>query len=163
HDSYELNHYEYKKPKYNAIAGFPSAGFNPDDGVKLGVSVTYTVNAFKRNPFSQKHNIKANYYFATSGYELLYKGIFPNIVNNWFVEMDASITSPNFSSNFFGYGNETENVDDEQGMNFNRVKIQTIKLAPSINWKGEFGAYFSAKANLESMEVDRTEDRFITT
>lgn len=163
HDSYELNQYDYKKPKYNAIAGFPNAGFNPDDGVKLGVSVTYTVNGFKRNPFSQKHNIRANYYFATSGYELLYKGVFPNIVNNWYVEVDAGITSPNFSSNFFGYGNETINDDDDLGMNFNRVKIQTIKASPSINWKGDFGAYFSAKATFESMEVDRTENRFITT
>lgn len=163
HDSYELNQYDYKKPKYNSIAGFPNIGFNPDDGVKVGVSVTYTVNAFKRNPFTQKHNIRANYYFATSGYEVIYKGIFPNIVNNWFVEMDASITSPNFSSNFFGYGNETKNEDDDLGMNFNRVKIQAIKASPSINWKGDFGAYFSAKATFESMEVDRTGDRFITT
>jgi len=162
-DSYELNRYDYKKPKYNIIAGFPNAGFNPDDGIKLGVSITYTVNAFKRNPFSQKHNIKANYYFATSGYELLYKGIFPNIVNNWFVEMDASITSPNFSSNFFGYGNETPNEDDDKGMDFNRVKMQMMKASPSINWKGDYGAYFSAKATFESMEVEETTDRFINT
>lgn len=162
-DNYELNTYDYKKPKYNVIAGFPSAGYNPDDGVKLGVSITYTVNGFKRNPFSQKHNIKTNYYFATSGYELLYKGIFPNIINNWFVELDASITSPNFSSNFFGYGNETPNNDDDLGMDYNRVKIQMMKAAPSLNWKGDFGAYFSAKATFESMEVEETTDRFINT
>lgn len=162
-DSYELNRYDYKKPKYNIIAGFPNAGFNPDDGVKLGVSLTYTVNAFKRNPFSQKHNLKANYYFTTGGYELIYKGVFPNIVNDWSVEMDASVTSPNFSSTFFGYGNETENNDDELGMNYNRVKIQSIKASPSINWKGDYGAYFSAKATFESIEVEETTNRFINT
>ncbi len=160
-DDYELNNYDYKKPKYNALSGFPNAGFNPDDGIKLGVSISYTVNQFKRNPYTQKHNIKANYYFATSGYELLYKGIFPNILTKWQFEVDGAITSPNFSSNFFGYGNETVNEEDELGMDYNRVKAQIMRAAPSMNWKGDFGAFFSAQAVVESIEVDRSPNRII--
>lgn len=162
-DDYQLNLYDYKRPKYNAIAGYPNIGFNPDDGVKLGVSVTYTVNGFKRNPFSQRHNIKANYYFATGGYELLYKGIFPNILNNWQFQVDAGITSPNFSYNFFGYGNETVNKDDELSMDYNRVKTQVMRAAPSMNWKGELGAFFTAQATFESVEVEKSMDRIIGT
>ena len=160
-DSYELNSYDYKKPKYNALAGYPDAGFNPDDGVKLGVSVTYKVNSFIRNPFSQKHIWRANYYFATKGYEFKYRGVFPNIINNWHIELDAIITSPNFSSNFFGYGNDSKNPDNQLGMNYNRVKMQTLGFAPSLHWKGESGGSFYAKINFRSVEVDRTTDRFI--
>lgn len=161
-DSYELNAYDYKKPKYNAFAAYPDAGYNPDDGVKVGISATYKVNSFIRNPFSQKHNLKANYYFATNGYEFKYNGVFPNIINNWRIEVDAIITSPNFSSNFFGFGNESQNADDDLGMNYNRVKIQTLGFAPSLHWKGESGGSFSTKINFRSMEVDRTNGRFIT-
>ncbi|WP_298152652.1 metallophosphoesterase [Flavobacterium sp.] len=160
-DDYDLNQYDYKRPKYNALAGFPNVGFNPDDGVKIGVSVTYTVNGFKRNPFSQKHNIRANYYFATAGYELLYKGIFPNIRTNWQFQMDAAITSPNFSFNFFGYGNETVDNEETLGMNYNRVKVQVMRAAPSMTWKGELGAYFSAQAKFQSIEVERSNSRLI--
>ena len=160
-DSYELNAYDYKKPKYNAFSAYPDVGYNPDDGVKFGFSATYKVNSFIRNPFSQKHNLKANYYFATKGYEFKYNGVFPNIVNNWRIELDAIITSPNFSSNFFGFGNESINADDDLGMNYNRVKIQTLGFAPSLHWEGESGGSFSAKLNFRSMEVDRTNGRFI--
>ena len=160
-DSYELNKYDYKKPKYNAFAGYPDVGYNPDDGVKVGVSLTYKVNSFIRNPFSQKHNLKANYYFATEGYEFKYNGVFPNSINNWRLEMDAIVTTPNFSANFFGYGNDTQNLDDDLGMNYNRIKMQTLGFAPSIHWQGDFGAHFFAKLNFRSVEVDRTANRFI--
>ncbi len=160
-DDYELNQYDYKKPKYNAMAGFPNAGFNPDDGVKLGASLTYTVNGFKRNPYSQRHNVKLNYYFATNGYELLYKGIFPNVLPKWDFQMDAGMTSPNFSFNFFGFGNETVNEEDELGMNYNRVKAQIMRVAPSMNWKGDIGAFFTVQATFESVEVDHSNNRII--
>jgi len=162
-DDYQLNLYDYKRPKYNAIAGYPNLGFNPDDGLKMGVSITYTVNGFKRNPFSQRHNVRANYYFATGGYELLYKGIFPNILSNWQFEVEAGVTSPNFSFNFFGYGNETVNDDDDKGMDYNRVKTQFMRAAPSMNWKGELGAFFTAQATFESIEVEKSLERIIGT
>lgn len=160
-DKYELNQYDYKKPKYNAMGGLPNIGFNPDDGVKVGISMTYTVNGFKRNPFSQRHNVRGNYYFATEGYEVLYRGIFPNSLSKWQFQLDGQITSPNFSFNFFGYGNETKNNEDDLGMNYNRVKAQTIKATPSYNWKGDMGAFFTIEGDFESIEVDRSHDRII--
>lgn len=160
-DSYEMNTYDYKKPKFNAFAGIPNIGFNPDDGVKIGISTTFKVNSFIRNPFSQRHNLRANYYFATQGYEFKYNGIFPNSINNWRVEIDAIVTGPNFSSNFFGFGNETQNSQKDLGLDYNRVKIQTIGFAPSLNWQGVGGAFFSGTLNLRSMQVDRTSGRFI--
>ncbi len=161
-DNYELNTYDYKKPKYNFIAGFPSVGYNPDDGIKLGFSTTYTVNGFKRNPFSQKHNIKVNYYFATSGYELLYKGIFPNIISKWFFQVESGLTSSNFSSNFFGYGNETKNLDDDLGMNYNRVRTKKIDIKPSLNWLGDSGGFFSVTTKFDAIKVDETFNRIMS-
>lgn len=160
-DKYELNGYDYQKPTYNAVSGFPAIGYNPDDGVKLGIMMYYTVNGFQRNPFSQQHTVKANYYFATSGYELSYSALFPNNKSDWRFGLDAKITSPNFAYNFFGYGNETENFDDDLDMDYNRVKTQVMGVAPSANWKGEQGAFFSAHATFESIEVDQTPGRFI--
>ncbi len=161
-DNYALNQYDYQKPKYNAFSGFPSAGYNPDDGLKIGAMVFYTVNGFQRNPFSQRHTVKANYYFATSGYELAYKGVFPNSRNNWQFQADAKITSPNFSYNFFGYGNQTDDYDFLD-KDYNRVKTQVLSISPSMSWKGQLGAFFSGQVLFESVEVDRTPNRFIGT
>jgi hypothetical protein len=44
-----------------------------------------------------------------------------NVVSKWNLGLDARFTSPNFSINYFGLGNETVNNDDKLGMNYNRV------------------------------------------
>ncbi|NMH27593.1 metallophosphoesterase [Flavobacterium silvaticum] len=160
-DDYVLNTYDYKKPKYNVFAGYPLMGFNPDDGVKIGAFVNYTVNGFKRNPYSQRHSIGGYYYFATSGYELLYNGIFPNALGNWNFQVKGRFTSANFAQNFFGFGNETPNYDDDRGMNYNRVKIRSLSAAPTLQWKGEQGASATFQAAYERFAVARRDDRFI--
>ncbi len=161
-NSYEINTYDYEKPKYNVFAGYPLLGFNPDDLIKIGARLNYTVNGFKRFPYSQKHTIGGNYYFATGGFELLYKGIFPRQIGKWNFVLDALYTSPNFSENFFGFGNETENFQREIDLDYNRVKIRKVLITPSFQWKGEKGGSAIVKAGFERFEVDATSGRFIT-
>uniref|UniRef100_UPI002601ECB6 ShlB/FhaC/HecB family hemolysin secretion/activation protein n=1 Tax=Flavobacterium sp. TaxID=239 RepID=UPI002601ECB6 len=162
-DDYEINEYNYKKPKYNVFFGFPSIGFNPDDGMKIGVSLSYMKHGFNDNPYSEKHNIKGNYYFATQGFELFYKGIFPKVIREWDFEIDAKYTTPNFSLNYFGYGNETENHDDIFGMDYNRVRIQLFKFAPSLRRIGKNGSDVQIQPIFENIEVEEIESRYINT
>ncbi len=72
--------YNYEKPKYNVVSGLPTIGYNPDDGVKMGVNLNYTVNNFKQNPYTQRHTVNAFYYFATGGLEFNYASTFSWIV-----------------------------------------------------------------------------------
>lgn len=161
-NSYEINTYNYEKPMYNVLAGYPLLGFNPDDGVKIGARVNYTVNGFNRFPYSQRHSVGANYYFATSGYELYYKGTFPHQIGKWNFVLDALYTSPNFSINYFGQGNETENFDDDIDLDYNRVKIRTVKVTPSFQWIGEQGGSAVLQASFERNQVDKTNGRSIS-
>ena len=161
-NTYEINSYDYKKPKYNIFAGYPLLGFNPDDGIKIGTVVNYTVNGFNRYPYSQKHSIKGNYYFATGGFELSYKGIFPHTIGKWNFILDALYTSPNFSVNYFGMGNETQNFDKElDDRNFNRVKMRKVKLTTAFQWLGTMGAAFTVTPSFERIQIDNTGNRFI--
>jgi len=161
-DKYEVNTYDYEKPKYNVFSGYPLVGFNPDDGVKIGAVVNYTVNGFNRFPYSQRHVIRGNYYFATNGFELSYKAIVPHIIGKWDFIFDAMYTSPNFSGNFFGFGNETNYYDDLVDLDYNRVKIRTIKAAPALQWVGEHGSAIDVVASFERVSVDRTSNRYIS-
>ncbi|MCO6175356.1 metallophosphoesterase [Flavobacterium sp. NRK F10] len=161
-DDYDLNEYHYKKTsKYSAFMGLPSIGYNPDDGIKLGVGLSYTYQGFKTDPFTSKHSFKGNYYFATEGFELFYNSIFTQLLGNWNVEINARYTTPNFSINYFGYGNETKNFDDIFGMNYNRVKIQTFKIAPSFKRIERTGNEISFTPFVENIEVEGITDRFI--
>lgn len=161
-DDYEINTYDYERPKYNIWAGYPLAGYNPDDGVKLGALANYTVNSFNRRPYSQKHAIRGTYFFATNGFELGYKGRFMNVASKWNVGFDVLYTSPNFSINYFGYGNETENFDDELGMDYNRVKLRVFRVAPSLFKDGRNGSTIELQVPFETIEVDDTAGRYVS-
>ncbi len=164
-DDYITNVYNYKKPAYNSNQLIPSIGANPDDGFKIGLGNTYTVYGFERNPFTSQHVFLASYYFATQGFDFSYNGEFANVVGNWNFGIEAKYTSPNYSINFFGFGNETinPNVEDEDNfdVDYNRVKLSTIRLAPSLVWRGDLGAKIKMGINYESIEVEESVGRFI--
>lgn len=160
-DDYETNVYDYKKLKANSNQIIPTIGANPDDGLKLGFSNIYTVNGFKRNPYTSQHQFKANYYFATKGYELNYHGEFAHVINNFNFVLGVNFQSPNFSQNFFGYGNETPNFDDDYGLNYNRVKIRNFSVAPGLVWNSKRGSKLSMGLSYESIEIHQTHNRFV--
>jgi hypothetical protein len=162
-DDYDVNTYRPLDIRASSNQILPTLGYNPDDGFKLGVSDTYTYNGFRQNPFTQKHRINASYYFATNGFELSYQGEFANITENWNLALDGRLTTPNFTINFFDFGNETPNLDGTLDFDYNRVRMETISFSPSLVWRGQLGAKFIAGLSYEAIEVEETTGRFINT
>ncbi|WP_316633606.1 metallophosphoesterase [uncultured Flavobacterium sp.] len=162
-DDYDVNLYNYEKPKYNVVSGLPSIGYNPDDGVKVGFNLNYTVNNFKQNPYTQRHVLNGFYYFATGGFEFDYAAHFPGLLGKWVIDVESQYTTPNFAMNYFGYGNETVNNTDAFGMDYNRVRIQKFNVAGAIRHVGRYGSEFSIQPMLQQMRVEETENRFINT
>ncbi len=160
-DNYETNVYNYSKLKNSTNQFIPSVGSNPDDGFKIGFVNIYTSYGFERNPFTQQHSVSGAYYFATNGFEFGYTGEWANIIGTMNLGLDASFTSSNYAINFFGFGNSTPNFDDDLDLDFNRVKLRTIKIAPSLIWRGSTGASLKTAISYESVEVEDTEGRFI--
>jgi len=166
-DDYQTNVYDYKKLKNITYEIVPVIGSNPDDGLKIGINGSWTNNNFERNPFSNSHKLSAAYYFATQGYDLNYQGEFANILQGINFGFDAHFNSPNYAVNFFGFGSETPNfeADEDDGidvnLDFNRVKIRTFKVMPSLIWRGDLGGSLKLGVSYESNEVQRTENRFI--
>lgn len=160
-DDYQMNLYNYKKYKFTQNRIKPLIGANPDDGLKIGITNTFTIYGFERNPFSQQHIINLGYYFASSGYDLKYSGEFANVFNKWNLLVEALFTSPNFTHNFYGYGNDSKNLEDLFGEDYHRVRISTYAAAPSLKWRGRMGSEFKFGTTFESIEIEKTEDRFI--
>jgi hypothetical protein len=162
-DLYEMNTYDYKKARFSTTSTIPGGGFNPDDGVKLGIVGTFIDYGFRQNPYTSKHTFKPNYFFATKGFELSYAAHFPKLLGKLDFNIDARYTSPNFAINFFGFGNEAAYDDENQDINFdfNRVKFKVITIAPSVKKVGKFGSELMFQANFEDIEVENTVGRFI--
>ncbi|MEZ4793896.1 MAG: metallophosphoesterase [Flavobacteriaceae bacterium] len=166
-DDYETNNYDYKKLKTNTNQLVPSIGSNPDDGFRLGILDTYTVYGFERNPFTSKHTLRAEYYFATEGFDATYQGFFAHLPFPLNLGFKARITSDTYVGNFFGYGNSTPNEGEDDAFDvdsdFNRIRQQHMEFTPSLSWKGFDGAEVILSVGFESVEVDRTPDRFLAT
>jgi hypothetical protein len=160
-DDYTANLYDFRKPKYNAFSGLPNIGFNPDDGIKIGLVTNYTVNHFNQNPYTRKHTLTTNYYFATEGFELLYSLHVPKALGNWDFNLESQITSPNFAINYFGYGNNSLNNDELNGMDYNRVRIRMLKLIPQVKKTGLYGSTLLFQTSFESFDVEQTNNRFL--
>jgi len=160
-NNYEVNSYNYKKLKYNQNQILPSIGSNPDDGLKIGIKNTFNIFGFERNPFTQQHTLNAAYFFANKGFDIKYNAEFANIFNNWNFLLETEYTSPNYTINFYGHGNETINYEDELGEDYHRVRLSTYAANPSLKWNGRMGAKFKIGGIVESIEVEKTENRFI--
>lgn len=162
-DDYNVNTYIPQNIRNSTNQVLPTVGYNPDDGIKLGFTNTYTYNGFRQNPFTQQHQIQAAYYFATSGFDISYSGEFAELFENWNLEINTRFTSPNFAINFFGFGNNTDNLDDDLGMDFNRVRIESVEFSPSLVWRGKLGAKLKLGFLYESIEVEETDNRYVNT
>ncbi len=153
-DIYKTNnfHFRYFTPNTNKVV--PSLGFRNDDGLFLGASDTYTVNGLNGNPFLQKHTLKANYYFNFQATELQYSGVFGNVIPKWNFEVDGYYTSDRYAKNFFGYGNESFNDEDNLGRDYYRARLRQVKLSAGL-------AYYSLRGKVlfESFTVNENDQR----
>ena len=160
-DVYNLNVYNFEKTRSKTTALTPGFGFNPDDGVLLGASAVYTVNGYQRNPFSQQHTLNFKYAFDTHGFKLDYEGEFANIFLDWNLNVGGLITGPAYTTNFFGYGNESV-YDNANHFDFNRVKKSIYSGHVGIVKRSAFGSDYGFKARLESVKLADSPDRFVT-
>ncbi len=164
-DGYNRNLYDPRKKIQTANVLTPALGFNPDDGFKLGLRNTFTVNGFNRNPYTRRHTLTAGYYFATQGYDFTYDGSFAGVLlNNLNLTAHARFAGPTFAENFFGSGNTTSNFDDRDGVDFdfNRVRISEISAGLGVAYKGEYGSNLRGGFEVQGFQVEEDEGRFIT-
>jgi len=161
-NDYDNNNYDIDKKISSSNTLMPSIGSNPDDGFLIGISNTFTLNGFQRNPFSQKHTIKGGYYFATDGFDINYSGEFAKVFSSLNLLVGAQYTSPTFARNFFGFGNETKNEDDALGLDFNRVRWRILAAEIGLKKNGDFGSSFQIKAKAETIDIENTPDRFLS-
>lgn len=160
-DDYQTNTYNYFKRKETIKQILPVFGTNKDDGVFVGVHKTLTIKNLRQAPFSHQHNIKANYFISNNGYDLEYLGEYANIFNKLNIQIGLQYTSPNYTTNFFGFGNETENFESTQSLGFNRVRLAQFKTSLGVVKHGIQGSEFKWLLTYESNRVKYNSTRFL--
>lgn len=116
-------------------------GYNIDDGFLIGGGITHRRYAFRREPFSSEQTLVAN--FAPSvqnAYNLRYVGQFTSVFGGKTnLRVASQFYGPQLLYNFFGLGNNTENVaigeervSARSVNNLYRVRFDRFYLAPTL-------------------------------
>ena len=159
---YVHNTYDFNKGIVKSNTILPSLGANPDDGFFVGLQDTYTIKGFKNDPFYRKHMFKAGYYFATQGFDISYQGNFSNAFGKWDLVLGARATNESYARNFFGLSNESVNLDDTLGLDYNRVRTGNYSVELGAQHDDSFGSVFHIKSMLQFVEVQESLERFIS-
>lgn len=166
-----VNKYDRKDFKYNFMAPLVYANYNIDDGVFLGGGFMATKHGFRKEPFASQHLFLGSIAPKTASFDFQYKSRYTNVIRQLDLKLNATIQSPNYTSNFFGIGNETvfdQNIDEtknvDKAIEYYRVRYKFYSLegflskdfSERINF--DFGFHWQAFITEQDYEG---EDRFI--
>ncbi|GHC58310.1 metallophosphoesterase [Ulvibacter litoralis] len=158
---YDNNTYDYNRYISAVNTIVPSVGYNPDDGVKLGIQDVYMTKGFKSDPYESKHTLSLGYFLATEGLDLQYTGEFAKAFGKWNVIVSGRYANESFTQNYFGLGNDTKNFDDDLEMDYNRVKTGIYGGHIGLVKTGHYGSRIAITTGVDKIEVQQTEGRFI--
>lgn len=161
-DSYDNNIFTFGKSSYNTFKLLPGLGYNADAGFIAGLNYSITNYGFEQNPFTSQHNFGVNFHFATSGIEFTYDGESSGLFDKLNLAYGLKYNSPTYARNFFGFGNETVNLEDDFGKEYYRTNWSNLRAYLGVVKRSEYGGVFTAKAIFEGAEVEDTQGRYIT-
>ncbi len=125
-----FNTYDYYAFKYNKVIPLVSYGMNKEDGMFLGGGAVIQTHGFKKEPFAAKQKIDGKVAFGQNAFMIDYDGEFKSVFNGFDLNVLGRYSTPTYSQNFYGFGNETENPDSND--NYNRVRSGIFRIEPII-------------------------------
>lgn len=156
----EKEQYNRKASFYDRLTLKQFPGYNPDDGVYIGGGITFKKQQFGKEPYGYMQSVWANYAFATGAYNFGYKGIFKDVVNKWDLHLDATINAPNYVRNYYGLGNETVKIVDDN--KYHRLRSDQFIFSAGMYKQISSKSTIGAGIGYDQIKVKRTEDRFVT-
>lgn len=130
-DDADNNAYDYKDFKYNYFGPTAYFGANSDDGLFFGGGVVIKKQGFRKDPYGSYQRIVANFAPQTSAWNFEYNGDFRRVVGDLGINVDMLVRAPNFFTNFYGYGNESERAE-LQDDDFYDVRYEEVLLYPGF-------------------------------
>lgn len=129
-NSLEAHRYDYEGFEYNLLAPQLFFGYNIDDGIYVGGGALIETNNFRKFEYSTRQKIVANVAFKTGAYNFIYEGDFREAFRNLDINVDLQVRAPNFISNYFGQGNGSPRINEND--EFYRYRRDYIYFHPGL-------------------------------
>ena len=116
-----VNSFNKASFQYNYLQPLLSVGYNKDYGLQLIGNFIYQRQGFRKAPYGSRQSFLVNYGLANSSLLLSYSGIFKRKIGENDLLVNATSLGPNYTSHFFGVGNESAfNRDPDDAIRFYR-------------------------------------------
>ena len=156
---------------FNTFTPLLNIGYNPDDGVLLGLNCTfsrgldYTKGSFSTGKYTSFQQFGFSHAFATKAFEAKYNAEWLNLIGRTDFLIHASVFAPNSTQNYFGTGNETPINKSGDYTTFYRSRFSLYKLSTSLRWHLNKKNTISIGPSLEYYTYDSADNagRYIET
>lgn len=167
----DINQYDRKAFQYPLVAPILFGGYNPDDGLFIGLGGIFKTHGFRKYPFKTNHFITGVIAPKSASFNINYTGTFTEVIQKWSLNLHAGIYFPSYSDFFYGLGNETqfdkEIIDTDN--QYYAARYRQILLNPELfrssrNEKHHFAIglkYQLINVKSELNESEDNIDRFI--
>lgn len=155
-----VNRYEKRAFEYNLLMPLIAGGFNSNDGIFLGGGALYVKEGFRKEPFASSHRFTGKVATLTGAFSFNQRSIFTDPVGLFNVELNTEVLAPNFSSNYFGLGNDTEETSDSR--EFYGYRIDNVDF--DVGLSNEIADLLTIRGGLgyDFFDPSATEGRFVT-
>lgn len=102
-----VNNYDKYSFKYDFFQPLILGSFNKDYGLQVIGNFIWQKQGFRKDPYAYRQSLLVNYGFTYNSLLLNYNGIFKNAVGKSDLVVNVLNKGPNYTSNFFGTGNNT--------------------------------------------------------
>jgi hypothetical protein len=150
--------------KYNVLTPLLNVGYNPDDGVFLGVQFRYVTQGFHKDPYKQMHNLSLLHALSTDAWAFKYGFEAIHAIGTMDLLVHANILAPSNTINFFGFGNKSKyDKTAKEGIRYYRARFNSYDA--DLQLRKRFGNVFSLAIGpaFQYYTLDSTDnkDRFI--
>lgn len=155
------NAYNRDAFEYDKKGVVPYFDYNYDDGIFLGGGYALRKRGFRKEPFASEQNLVGNYAPKSGAYTIRYRGIFYSVFgqNRDFI-LSARWNGPKYTFNYYGQGNSTSNLGDDNLY----YRTRTKNLGLSAYFQRRFSNAFQVGIGpgYEYYRVEQPADRFVS-
>lgn len=125
-----VNKLDRKSFIYDQFGPLFHLNYNIDQGIQAGVGMILQKQGFRKDPYAAKQELWLDYSTGRKSFIIDYSGDFKQVIGKNNLKINAHLLGPNNLSNFFGLGNETAFIQDEEdedkGMSYYRNRYDYL-------------------------------------
>ena len=142
--------------EYPRTYPFAAAWYTSDDGLVVLGGALRKEHGFRKYPYARLHSLSGSFATKSRAVTLGYSGTFKQVFGDWDVGLGLGFENPNNFRNFYGLGNETGLIPEEDA----RVRLGRIDVRVPFAFQDEAGWRFEVTPKVVQADVrdDQTVD-----